>query len=70
MTQADYKLTGFVLYPEDNERIDMIAARMADTLGQRKPNRSEALRRIVAEFDIEAWAARYSRPATPERSAA
>lgn len=69
MTQAEYKLTGFVLYPEDNQRLDEIAARMAEALGQRKPNRSDALRRIVAEFDIEAWAKRYARAAS-ERPAA
>lgn len=59
MTQADYKTIGFVLFPEDDARLDRIAARMAEVLDQRKPNRSEALRRIIAEFDVEAWAARY-----------
>lgn len=65
MTQANYKPFIFALYPEDDQRLDEIAARMADILGQRRPNRSDALRRIVADFDVEAWAAR-QRLAAPE----
>lgn len=60
MTQTEYKMIGFVLYPEDDERITRIAARMAEVLGLKNPNRSDALRRILADFDVEAWAARYA----------
>lgn len=62
MTQDVYKPFIFALYPEDDTKIDEIAQRMAAVLGNRRPNRSDAMRRIIAEFNIEAWVARNERP--------
>lgn len=62
-TQEPYKSVLFVFYPEDEARLEEIARRMAAVLGLRRTNRSDALRRVIESFDIEAWEER-NRPAT------
>jgi hypothetical protein len=60
----------FNLDSDTDRAIDQIAAEMADVLRLPRPNRSDALRRIVLEFDVEGWVRRNAPTREPAQAAA
>lgn len=54
----EFKIVSVVFEPSDIDRLDRISRRIAEVLGTKRPNRSDALRRMIDEFDVEAWARR------------
>lgn len=62
----DWKVVSVVFDQDDIERLDDIARRIAATIGVKRANRSETLRRMIGEFDVDAWIRRNS----PQREAA
>jgi hypothetical protein len=61
-TPGPVKMYAFMLDTASDAKLDEITARIGEVLRLSRPNRSDALRRIILDFDVEAWAARQVPP--------
>ncbi len=57
----------FVLYPDDLAQLEAKAQRIGEVLGLKRVNHSDAVRRMIRAFDVEAWSARNTAPPEPQR---